>query len=205
MLQLNEVDVHVIMSHMVQLAWILLSFNCTPTTYVLFSPFTLVLKFQVLSAIPIFWSPFLGISLVFMLVYVWSREFPNANVNIYGLVALKVCRLVYIHIAIGCFYFVMYLQLLILNVWCMQFLYIVIAGILSTLGDACFGRHFWFPNYAGSAGNHCWTSVLLLDCVASIGRWKEHITNSEMGVSLLQYFFVLLRCKVSIHAPQELS
>ncbi|CAB4288348.1 unnamed protein product [Prunus armeniaca] len=47
------------------------------------------LTLLVLSAIPIFWSPFLGISLVFMLVYVWSREFPNANVNIYGLVALK--------------------------------------------------------------------------------------------------------------------
>lgn len=43
----------------------------------------------VLSIIPIFQSYFLGISLVFMLVYVWSREFPNANINIYGLVTLK--------------------------------------------------------------------------------------------------------------------
>uniref|UniRef100_A0A5B6YV94 Derlin n=1 Tax=Davidia involucrata TaxID=16924 RepID=A0A5B6YV94_DAVIN len=43
----------------------------------------------VLSAIPFLWSPFLGISLVFMLLYVWSREFPNANINIYGLVTLK--------------------------------------------------------------------------------------------------------------------
>ncbi|KAK4841261.1 hypothetical protein QYF36_001787 [Acer negundo] len=42
-----------------------------------------------LSAIPIFESYFLGISLVFMLLYVWSREFPNAQINIYGLVALK--------------------------------------------------------------------------------------------------------------------
>ncbi|KAF6155583.1 hypothetical protein GIB67_004577 [Kingdonia uniflora] len=42
-----------------------------------------------LSAIPFFWSPYLGISLVFMLLYVWSREFPNAQVNIYGLVSLK--------------------------------------------------------------------------------------------------------------------
>ncbi|XP_060213909.1 derlin-1 isoform X2 [Lycium barbarum] len=42
-----------------------------------------------LSAIPFFWSPFLGISLVFMLLYVWSREFPTANINIYGLVTLK--------------------------------------------------------------------------------------------------------------------
>uniref|UniRef100_A0A5B6YWG4 Derlin n=1 Tax=Davidia involucrata TaxID=16924 RepID=A0A5B6YWG4_DAVIN len=43
----------------------------------------------VLSAIPMLWSPFLGISLVFMLLYVWSREFPNANINLYGLVTLK--------------------------------------------------------------------------------------------------------------------
>lgn len=42
-----------------------------------------------LSVIPFLYSPFLGISLVFMLVYVWSREFPNANINIYGLVTLK--------------------------------------------------------------------------------------------------------------------
>ncbi|XP_077217623.1 DERLIN-1 [Tasmannia lanceolata] len=43
----------------------------------------------VLSAIPILWSPFLGVSMVFMLLYVWSREFPNAQINIYGLVTLK--------------------------------------------------------------------------------------------------------------------
>nr|GME02890.1 derlin-1-like [Ipomoea batatas] len=47
------------------------------------------LSLLVLSLIPYFWSPFLGISLVFMLLYVWSREFPNANINIYGLVTLK--------------------------------------------------------------------------------------------------------------------
>ncbi|KAL5768714.1 hypothetical protein ACOSQ2_015497 [Xanthoceras sorbifolium] len=47
------------------------------------------LSLLVVSAIPIFESDFLGISLVFMLLYVWSREFPNAQINIYGLVALK--------------------------------------------------------------------------------------------------------------------
>ncbi|KAK6941437.1 Derlin [Dillenia turbinata] len=47
------------------------------------------LTLLVLSAIPGLTSPFLGISLVFMLLYVWSREFPNANINIYGLVTLK--------------------------------------------------------------------------------------------------------------------
>ncbi|XVE70518.1 hypothetical protein DITRI_Ditri10aG0078800 [Diplodiscus trichospermus] len=47
------------------------------------------LSLLVLSAIPIFWTPFLGVSLVFMLLYVWSREFPNAQISIYGLVSLK--------------------------------------------------------------------------------------------------------------------
>lgn len=47
------------------------------------------LSLLVLSAIPIFRSYFLGTSLVFMLVYVWSREFPNAQISIYGLVTLK--------------------------------------------------------------------------------------------------------------------
>ncbi|KAK9099205.1 hypothetical protein Syun_026250 [Stephania yunnanensis] len=42
-----------------------------------------------LSIIPVLWSPFLGVSLVFMLLYVWSREFPNAQINLYGLVTLK--------------------------------------------------------------------------------------------------------------------
>ncbi|ONK69776.1 uncharacterized protein A4U43_C05F26600 [Asparagus officinalis] len=43
----------------------------------------------VLSVIPFFSSGFLGISLVFMMLYVWSREYPNAQINIYGLVSLK--------------------------------------------------------------------------------------------------------------------
>jgi Derlin-2/3 len=38
-----------------------------------------------------------------MLLYVWSREFPNAQINIYGLVSLKVGRLVFIRkLLIGC-------------------------------------------------------------------------------------------------------
>ncbi|KAL7096856.1 hypothetical protein ACP275_10G106600 [Erythranthe tilingii] len=47
------------------------------------------LSLLVLSAIPFFESAFLGISLVFMLLYIWSREFPNATINLYGLLALK--------------------------------------------------------------------------------------------------------------------
>eukprot|EP00268_Persea_americana_P049550 TRINITY_DN5318_c0_g1_i2.p1 TRINITY_DN5318_c0_g1~~TRINITY_DN5318_c0_g1_i2.p1 ORF type:complete len:254 (+),score=12.80 TRINITY_DN5318_c0_g1_i2:168-929(+) len=52
---------------------------------IIFGAFSLL----VLSAIPLLWSPFLGVSLVFMLLYVWSREFPNAQINLYGLVTLK--------------------------------------------------------------------------------------------------------------------
>ncbi|KAK1418574.1 hypothetical protein QVD17_27719 [Tagetes erecta] len=47
------------------------------------------LMLLVLSVFPFFESYFLGVSLVFMLLYVWSREYPNANINIYGLVQLK--------------------------------------------------------------------------------------------------------------------
>lgn len=47
------------------------------------------LSILALSVIPFLYSPFCGISLVFMLLYVWSREFPNANINIYGLFTLK--------------------------------------------------------------------------------------------------------------------
>ncbi|XP_077236643.1 derlin-1.1-like isoform X1 [Tasmannia lanceolata] len=47
------------------------------------------LSLLVIAAIPLLWSPFMGASLVFMLVYVWSRENPNARIRIYGIVTLK--------------------------------------------------------------------------------------------------------------------
>ncbi|CAJ1958627.1 unnamed protein product [Sphenostylis stenocarpa] len=47
------------------------------------------LSLLVISAVPYLRYPFMGISLVFMIVYVWSREFPNARINIYGVVSLK--------------------------------------------------------------------------------------------------------------------
>lgn len=43
----------------------------------------------VMAAVPFLWSGFMGASLVFMIVYVWSREFPNARINVYGLFELK--------------------------------------------------------------------------------------------------------------------
>lgn len=47
------------------------------------------LSLLVLAAIPSLWSPCMGASLVFMMVYVWGREFPNARISIYGLVSMK--------------------------------------------------------------------------------------------------------------------
>ncbi|KAJ8752880.1 hypothetical protein K2173_008615 [Erythroxylum novogranatense] len=47
------------------------------------------LSLLVMSAVPVLWSPFMGVSLVFMIVYIWGREFPNARISIYGLVSLK--------------------------------------------------------------------------------------------------------------------
>ncbi|KAK4489398.1 hypothetical protein RD792_005207 [Penstemon davidsonii] len=46
-------------------------------------------RFQVMAIIPYFWSPFMGSSLVFVLAYIWGREFPNARVNVHGLFELK--------------------------------------------------------------------------------------------------------------------
>ncbi|KAL2550065.1 Derlin-1 [Forsythia ovata] len=53
----------------------------------------------VMTAIPYLWTPFLGPSMVFILPYVWSREFPNARVNIHGLFELKGFYLPYYMIA----------------------------------------------------------------------------------------------------------
>ncbi|KAL2550078.1 Derlin-1 [Forsythia ovata] len=53
----------------------------------------------VMTAIPYLRTPFLGPSMVFILPYVWSREFPNARVNIHGLFELKGFYLPYYMIA----------------------------------------------------------------------------------------------------------
>ncbi|KAL8110440.1 hypothetical protein AgCh_026234 [Apium graveolens] len=51
----------------------------------IFGAFSLLL----MAAIPFLQTPFLGGSLVFMIVYIWGREFANARVNIHGIVELK--------------------------------------------------------------------------------------------------------------------
>ncbi|KAL5810800.1 hypothetical protein ACOSQ3_027539 [Xanthoceras sorbifolium] len=43
----------------------------------------------VMAVVPLLWTPFMGASLVYMILYVWGREFPNARINIYGVVSLK--------------------------------------------------------------------------------------------------------------------
>ncbi|XP_049934343.1 derlin-1-like [Nymphaea colorata] len=43
---------------------------------------------------------FLGVSLVFMLLYVWSRAYLNGQINIYGLVTLKAFYLPWIVLAL---------------------------------------------------------------------------------------------------------
>lgn len=47
------------------------------------------LSLLVMAAIPPLYIPFMGPSLVFMIVYIWGREFPNARISIYGVVSLK--------------------------------------------------------------------------------------------------------------------
>ncbi|GLU20887.1 hypothetical protein SLE2022_370640 [Rubroshorea leprosula] len=47
------------------------------------------LSLLVMCAIPMLWSPFNGGSIVYMILYVWGRELPNARVTFYNLVTLK--------------------------------------------------------------------------------------------------------------------
>jgi Derlin-2/3 len=51
----------------------------------------LSLLVQVLSAVPFLQTYFLGVPMVSMLLYVWSREYPNSQISMYGLVQLRVC------------------------------------------------------------------------------------------------------------------
>lgn len=45
---------------------------------------------QAASLIPLFKFPFLASPLIFMLIYVWSRNFPTASVSIMGLISVEV-------------------------------------------------------------------------------------------------------------------
>ncbi|XP_050387492.1 derlin-1-like [Argentina anserina] len=54
----------------------------------------------VMSIVPLCRLWFMGSSLVFMIVYVWSREFPNERINVYGVVSLKGFYLPYVMMAL---------------------------------------------------------------------------------------------------------
>lgn len=43
----------------------------------------------VLSAVPFLQTYYLGVPMVSMLLYVWSREYPNSQISMYGLVQLR--------------------------------------------------------------------------------------------------------------------
>ncbi|KAF3433183.1 hypothetical protein FNV43_RR24285 [Rhamnella rubrinervis] len=47
------------------------------------------LSLLVIAVVPVLATPWMGSSLVFMIVYIWGREFPNARISIYGVVSLK--------------------------------------------------------------------------------------------------------------------
>ncbi|KAL6321710.1 hypothetical protein AAG906_031220 [Vitis piasezkii] len=58
------------------------------------------LSLLVMAVVPYLWSRFMGASLVFMIVYVWGREFPNAQLNFYGLVSFKGFYLPWIYLTV---------------------------------------------------------------------------------------------------------
>ena len=47
------------------------------------------MMWQAASLIPLFKFPFLASPLIFMLIYVWSRNFPTASVSIMGLISVE--------------------------------------------------------------------------------------------------------------------
>ncbi|CBI38645.3 unnamed protein product, partial [Vitis vinifera] len=58
------------------------------------------LSLLVMAVVPYLWSRFMGASLVFMIFYVWGREFPNAQINFHGLVSFKGFYLPWIYLAV---------------------------------------------------------------------------------------------------------
>ncbi|EXC28689.1 hypothetical protein L484_006985 [Morus notabilis] len=133
------------------------------------------LTLLVLSIIPIFQSFYLGISLVFMLVYVWSREFPSANINIYGLVTLKAFYLPWAMLALDVLF----------GSPIMQDLLGIIAGhlyyFLTVLHPLAGGKNIlktptgvkvriWPAVFADNAGNDQLGTVLISPCYSS---WKR--------------------------------
>lgn len=128
--------------------------------------------------------------MVGMLVYVWSRENPNAQINIYGLVQLRVCNFT----TIDCNSHLRVAQLVNrqskrcgpvdnMRNWLVVDVLSSFAGILSSLGYGLIGYDIWVSINAWPSGHHGWTSILLLFSVAPSCHRKELPQDSEMGVS----------------------
>ena len=56
-------------------------------------------------------------------------------------------------------------------------------GILFAMGHAMSGCYIRFANHTRSFRHCSWTSVLLLDSVASACHWEKHIEDTTVGVS----------------------
>lgn len=86
---------------------------------------TLIALPQIASLLPFFKFGFFASSLIFMLIYVWSRNFPTSSVSLMGLVSIEVCN-VYDN-----FDFPLPSQSLVLS------LEIKCNGVLAELADSC--------------------------------------------------------------------
>lgn len=111
-----------------------------------------------------------------MLLYLWSREFPNANINLYGLVTLKV-SLPHGFLASNVSYCFMCL-------W----EFVPCTGILLAVGHALLRRHLWFSNCSWSFRHYCWASLLLPNSTASACWREEHTEDTSIFVSLIFAF-----------------
>ncbi|KAG5605995.1 hypothetical protein H5410_027487 [Solanum commersonii] len=71
-----------------------------------------------------------------------------------------------------------------------------IIGILLAMGHAGFRCYLWFTNYARSLGDHCWTSLLLLNRVASTCYREELAEDTNLGVSFLLQHKLVMRWRI---------
>lgn len=128
----------------------------------------IILYNQVMSIVPFLWSPFKGAALVFMIVYVWSRENPNARVSIHGLVEIKVHSFIlYIYIwnfslpyslTVGWYWSFLYICIYIFP----QGFYLpwVLLGIDTIIGNP------WKPGLEGIAAGHIYYFLTVLHPLA---------------------------------------
>ena len=139
--------------------------------------------------VPLLWTPFMGSSLVYMILYVWSREFPYVPINIYG-VSLKVHLLKFNFLSIFVLVLKDFVTCEICSVLTDVFLgtqaiifFFFLTGVLSSLGNTSTGSDFWESIKARDSRDCGRTSLLLLNSSSSTCRWTVHLQDSSMGVS----------------------